>query len=61
MRQTKFDQLVQQQMVATGCDQQEAVKRVARMRPDLHEEYLLATNPKSVHHLIRDRFEQAGH
>lgn len=50
-----FDAAVRERMKAGG-ERRKAVVAVAKANPEMHQAYLLATNPKKVHGKIRDRF-----
>ena len=50
----EFDALVRQKM-ATGFARRKAVSAAAKADKQLHERYLLETNPPSVAGKIRDR------
>jgi len=41
-----------------GVERRQAVLNVARREPELHKQYLLASNPSKVSRLIAERFEQ---
>lgn len=51
-----FNSLVRQEMRDNGGDRMKAANTVARQNPTAHKAYLLATNPKSQHDAIENKF-----
>lgn len=51
-----FNALVRQEMRDNGGDRMKAANTVARQNPTAHKAYLLATNPKSQHDAIENKF-----
>ena len=51
----QFGDAVRERMKTAGMGRKDAVIAVARANPELHDEYLKATNPRQVHDLIDQR------